>query len=219
MGGKKKVRAIAAMARRVREYWAQRERRQRRDSVLLELDYGTMRRVASGKRLPALAHRDVRAESRLFQLLGRLPLFGIGRIVTSKSWLMAYGPGCYWTLHKVRVDYTAQDLDHGKAWGVLTFKGKTEDTVREIDRVMYHDWRLVPKHEEEDFMSFTPVPEEKIRYVPYPPLLRAMILAEREKVGEPAGEEPMIDLERIRHFPKDYFANLDMTKQAEGRAV
>ncbi|XP_055521499.1 28S ribosomal protein S34, mitochondrial-like isoform X1 [Leucoraja erinacea] len=108
MGGKKKVRAIAALARRVREYWAQRDRRQRRDSQRLELDYGTMRRVASGKRLPVLAHRDIRTESRLFPLLARLPLFGIGRMVTTKSWLLAHGPACYWRVDKVRVDYTAQ---------------------------------------------------------------------------------------------------------------
>lgn len=61
---------------------------------------------------------------------------------------------------------------------------------------MYHDWRLVPKHEEEDFKKFTPVPEETIRYVPYPPLLRAMIFAQRQKEGKPNTEEPMLDLER-----------------------
>ncbi|XP_038676424.1 28S ribosomal protein S34, mitochondrial [Scyliorhinus canicula] len=217
MGRQKRVRAIAAMARKVREYWAQKQRP--RDSERYALDYETMRRPGSGKKLPVLAHRDIRNEIRLFQHLHRLPLFGIGRLFTKKSWLLVYDEPCYWTISKIKVDYTAQDMDHGKAWGVLTFRGKTEDEVKEIDKVMYHDWRLIPKHEEEAFKCFTPVPETKIRYVPYPPLLRAMILAQREKSGEPIDGELMIDLERIRHFPKDFFKNLDLKKQAEGTPV
>ncbi|XP_060696897.1 28S ribosomal protein S34, mitochondrial [Hemiscyllium ocellatum] len=217
MARKKKIRPIAEMARKVREYWARKNRP--RDSERFAVDYETMTRPYSGKKLPILAHRDIRTESRLFQLLNRLPLFGIDRLVTRKSWLMAYDQPCYWTISKVKVDYTAQDMDHGKAWGMLTFKGKTEDAVKEIDKVMYHDWRLVPKHEEAAFKSFTPVPETSIRYVPYPPLLRAMILAEREKTGKSIEEEPMVDLERNRHFPKDYFKNLDLKKEAEGTPV
>lgn len=77
------------------------------------------------------------------------------------------------------------------------FSGKTEEEAREIDKVMYHDWRMVPKHEEEAFKKFTPVPEETIRYLPYPPLLRAMILAQWQKEGKPITEEPVIDLEKI----------------------
>ncbi|XP_078414819.1 small ribosomal subunit protein mS34 [Cetorhinus maximus] len=217
MGRQKRVRPIAALARKLREYWALKHRP--RDSERYAVDYESMRRPGSGKKLPLLAHRDIRSESRLFQLVNRLPLFGIGRLLTKKSWLLAYDEPCYWTINKVKVDYTAQDMDHGKAWGVLTYRGKTEDTVKEIDKVMYHDWRLVPKHEEEAFKSFTPVPETSIRYVPYPPLLRAMILAQRQKAGEPVGEEPMIDLERNRHFPKDYFRNLDLKKEAEGTPI
>ncbi|XP_010216331.1 PREDICTED: 28S ribosomal protein S34, mitochondrial, partial [Tinamus guttatus] len=104
---------------------------------------------------------------------------------------------CDWLITKVKVDYTAENMDHGKAWGYLTFRGKTEEEVREIDKVMYHDWRMVPKHEEEAFKKFTPVPEETIRYLPYPPLLRAMILAQWQKEGKPITEEPMLDLEKV----------------------
>lgn len=81
------------------------------------------------------------------------------------------------------------------------FSGKTEEEVREIDKVMYHDWRMVPKHEEEAFKKFTPAPEETIRYLPYPPLLRAMILAQWQKEGKPITEEPMIDLAKIMASP------------------
>ncbi|XP_005997860.1 28S ribosomal protein S34, mitochondrial isoform X2 [Latimeria chalumnae] len=219
MSRKKRVRLIAAMAKKIREY---RELKNRpRDSQRFSLDYETMTRPYSGKRLPVLAWEDVRNELRLFSILNRLRLFGIGRLFTQKSWICEYDEPCYWTITKVKVDYTAENVDHGKAWGILTFRGKTETEVKEIDKVMYHDWRLVPKHEEEEFKKFTPVPETSVRYVPYPPLLRAMILAQRAKVAGAAAttEEPMIDLQRNIHFPKDYFRTLESRKQAEGTPV
>ncbi|KAI1233962.1 hypothetical protein IHE44_0004418 [Lamprotornis superbus] len=83
------------------------------------------------------------------------------------------------------------------------FPGKTEEEVREIDKAMYHDWRMVPKHEEEAFKKFTPVPEETIRFLPYPPLLRAMILAQWQKEGKPIMKEPVIDLEKVLASPQE----------------
>lgn len=106
--GRKKVRPrlIAELARRVR---ALRERRERpRDSQLYALDYETLTRPYSGRRLPVRAWADVRRESRLLQLLGRLPFFGLGRLVTRKSWLWQHDEPCYWRLTRVRPDYTAQ---------------------------------------------------------------------------------------------------------------
>ncbi|CAK6444838.1 unnamed protein product [Pipistrellus nathusii] len=216
---RKKVRPrlIAELARRVR---AIRERRERpRDSQLYALDYETLTRPFSGRRLPMRAWADVRRESRLLQLLGRLPFFGLGRLVTRKSWLWQHDEPCYWRLTRVRPDYTAQNLDHGKAWGILTFKGKTESEAREIEHTMYHDWRLVPKHEEAAFTAFTPKPEEALRAVPYPPLLRAMILAERQKNGDASTEEPMLSLERVPVQPWDYPEKQEAKKRAKGTPV
>ncbi|XP_004459478.2 small ribosomal subunit protein mS34 [Dasypus novemcinctus] len=209
---KVRPRLIAELARRVR---ALRELRQRpRDSQRYALDSETMTRPHSGRQLPARAWADVRRESRLLQLLGRLPLFGLGRLVTRKSWLWQHDEPCYWRLLRVQPDYTAQNLDHGKAWGILTFKGKTENEPREIEQVMYHDWRLVPKHEEEAFAAVTLAPEDPPRPVPYPPLLRAMILAERQKRGDPSTEEPMLSLERIHLDSWDYPAKLEAKKRS-----
>uniref|UniRef100_A0A8C8R5H4 Mitochondrial ribosomal protein S34 n=1 Tax=Pelusios castaneus TaxID=367368 RepID=A0A8C8R5H4_9SAUR len=204
MARRKLYRPIAAMAKKIREYWALKNLP--RDSQRFALDYETMTRPFTGRRLPVLAWEDVRNESLLFTLLCRRPLFGVGRMVTRKSWLWQYDEPCYWLITKVRVDYTAENLDHGKAWGYLTFRGKTSNEVKEIDKVMYHDWRMVPKHEEENFKKLTPVPVETIQSVPYPPLLRAMILAQRQKEGKLNTEEPMIDLEKII-FIKDCFQN------------
>ncbi|XP_008579720.1 PREDICTED: 28S ribosomal protein S34, mitochondrial [Galeopterus variegatus] len=216
---RKKVRPrlIAELARRVRALREQRERP--RDSQRYALDYETLTRPLSGHRLPIRAWTDVRRESRLLQLLCRLPLFGQGRLVTRKSWLWQHDEPCYWRLTKVRPDYTAQNLDHGKAWGILTFKGKTESEAREVAQVMYHDWRLVPKHEEEAFTAFTPGPEDTLRSVPYPPLLRAMILAERQKNGDTSTEEPMLNVERVRVDPWDYPAKQEAKRKAKGTPV
>ncbi|XP_011822336.1 PREDICTED: 28S ribosomal protein S34, mitochondrial isoform X1 [Mandrillus leucophaeus] len=250
---RKKVRPrlIAELARRVR---ALREKLNRpRDSQLYAVDYETLTRPFSGRRLPVRAWADVRRESRLFQLLGRLPLFGLGRLVTRKSWLWQHDEPCYWRLTRVQPDYTAQNLDHGKAWGILTFKGKareswwragarqfdadhrrhskcvqhasfpssgkTESEAREIEHVMYHDWRLVPKHEEEAFTAFTPAPEDSLASVPYPPLLRAMILAERQKNGDTSTEEPLLNVQRTRMEPWDYPAKQEDKGRAKGTPV
>lgn len=141
-----------------------------------------------------------------------------------------------------------QNLDYGKAWGILTFKGKaswparvaagnrrfrkcvqytpallspgkTESEAREIEHTMYHDWRLVPKHEEAAFTAFTPAPEDTLRSVPYPPLLRAMILAERRKNGDPSTEEPVLNLERVPIEPWDYPEKQEAKKRAKGTPV
>nr|XP_020663488.1 28S ribosomal protein S34, mitochondrial isoform X2 [Pogona vitticeps]XP_020663489.1 28S ribosomal protein S34, mitochondrial isoform X2 [Pogona vitticeps]XP_020663490.1 28S ribosomal protein S34, mitochondrial isoform X2 [Pogona vitticeps] len=216
MGRRSKVyRPIAEMAKKIRE--ARALQNQPRDAQRFALDYETMTRPFTGKRLPALAWEDVRNEKRLFTLLCRLKHFGIGRMVTRKSWLWKHSEPCYWTVTRVEVDYTAENMDHGKAWGYLTFKGESDNEVREIERVMYHDWRVVPKHEEEEFKKFTPVEKETVRYVPYPPLLRAMILAERQKEGKPNTEEPMLDLEQVLLFPNKNLKN--PKKQVEGTPV
>ncbi|XP_030067291.1 small ribosomal subunit protein mS34 isoform X2 [Microcaecilia unicolor] len=218
MARKKRLRLIAEMARKIRAYRELKERP--RDSQRFALDYETMTRPMTGRRLPALAWRDVRRELRLFSLLCRQPLFGIGRMVTRKSWLEGFDEPCYWVISKVKVDYTAENLDHGKAWGILTFRGKTETDVKEIEQVMYHDWRLLPKHEEENFKIFTPVPEpEPVRYVPYPPLIRAMKLAHLQKEGKPITQEPMLDLQKPILSPKEFFKNQGVKKNEDGTPV
>lgn len=159
MARKKLYRPIAAMAKKIREYRALKNRP--RDSQRFALDYETMRRPLTQKRLPVRAWEDVRNENRLFALLCRLPRFGVGRTVTRKSWLWEYDEPCYWVITKVKADYTAevtavppptaslreppeplpaaasplaalnrvlfslQNMDHGRAWGYLTFRGKT----------------------------------------------------------------------------------------------
>ncbi|XP_046893398.1 28S ribosomal protein S34, mitochondrial [Hypomesus transpacificus] len=208
---KKRVRLIAEMARKIRAY---RElKAQPRESEKYALDYKTMKRPHTGKTLPVLAWEDVGRESRLFTLLSGLRLFGVGRIFTCKSWLVDHPEPSYWQITKVKVDYVAENMDHGKAWGILTYKGKQESEVKEVEKSIYHDWRLVPKHEEENFKKYEPLPELPVRYVSYPPLLRAMILAHGG--GSARGEEPMLPLKRDVLLSKDYFSSQEDERQRQ----
>ncbi|XP_026215086.1 28S ribosomal protein S34, mitochondrial [Anabas testudineus] len=219
MAKKKRLRLIAEMARKIRAY---RELKSRpRDSQKYALDYATMKRPLTGKALPVMAWQDVRRENRLFTLLASMRMFGVGRLFTRKSWLEDHTEPSYWQITKVKVDYTSENMDHGKAWGILTYKGKQESEVKEVDKVMYHDWRLVPKHIEQKFKDFEPLPEPPLTYVPYPPLLRAMILAQERKAGGIAvTEEPLLPLKRDVLLSKDYFRRQEQERQRkEGTAV
>lgn len=103
---KKRLRLIAEMARKIRAY---RELKSRpKESQKYALDYETMKRPLTGKRLPVLAWQDVRRESRLFSFLAGMKMFGMGRLFTRKSWLEDHTEPCYWQITKVKVDYTAE---------------------------------------------------------------------------------------------------------------
>ncbi|KAM9745030.1 small ribosomal subunit protein mS34 [Menidia menidia] len=219
MAKKRRLRLIAEMARKIRAY---REMKSRpRESQKYALDYDTMRRPLTGKMLPVLAWQDVRRESRLFSLLAGMRLFGVGRLFTRKSWLEDHPQPSYWQITKVKVDYTSENMDHGRAWGILTYKGKQEGDVKEMDKVMYHDWRLVPKHMEHQLKDFEPLPDPPVQYVPYPPLLRAMLLAQHRKAGgSTVVEEPTLPLKRDVLLNKDYFRRQEQERQkSNGTAV
>ncbi|XP_074553007.1 small ribosomal subunit protein mS34 [Halichoeres trimaculatus] len=216
---KKRLRFIAEMARKIRAY---RELKSRpRESQKYALDYETMKRPLTGKMLPVLAWQDVRRESRLFSLMAGMRMFGVGRLFTRKSWLEDHPEPSYWQITKVKVDYMSENMDHGKAWGVLTYKGKQENEEKEVDKVMYHDWRLIPKHMEQQFKDFEPLPEPPVRYVTYPPLLRAMLFAQHKKQrGTLMTEEPTLPLKRDVILNKDYFRTQEQERQKkEGTAV
>lgn len=213
MARKKRVRLISEMACKIRAY---RElKAQPRESEKYALDYKTMKRPYTGKTLPVLSWEDVGRENCLFTLLSGLRLFGVGRIFTRKSWLSDHQEPSYWQITKVKVDYIAENMDHGRAWGILTYKGKKESEVQEVEKVMYHDWRMIPKHEEEKFKQCEMLQQPPVRHVIYPPLLRAMILAQQKKDGEGAEKEPTLPLKRDILLSKDYFSSQEKEQQRQ----
>lgn len=91
-------------------------------------------------------------------------------------------------------------------YDLVALTGKTESNVKEVEKVMYHDWRLIPKHTEQQFKDFKLPPEPPVRYVHYPPLFRAMILANHKKTcGAVMAKEPLLPLKRDVLLSKDYF--------------
>lgn len=120
---------------------------------------------------------------------------------------------CGWMLIEHCKNMTSCDL--------VATTGKTDSEVKEVDKVMYHDWRLIPKHMEQQFKDFEPLPEPPVRHVPYPPLLRAMILAEHKKTyGAAMAKEPLLPLQRDVLLNKDYFQKQERERQrAEGTPV
>lgn len=83
-----------------------------------------------------------------------------------------------------------------------------------MDKSMYHDWRLIPKHMEQQFRDFEPLPEPPVTYVPYPPLLRAMLLAEHKKThGAAMAKEPLLPLKRDVLLNRDYFQRQEKERQ------
>lgn len=94
--------------------------------------------------------------------------------------------------------------------------GKQETEVKELEKVMYHDWRLIPKHEEQQFKDAKPLPEPPVRYVPYPPLLRAMLFAQQKKTyGSVLADEPALPLTREVVLNRDYFRRREQERQRE----
>lgn len=61
------------------------------------------------------------------------------------------------------------------------------------------DWRLIPRDEEEKYLNWKPVQpfchKEISRTMPFPPLLREMILREMKLAGKSVDQEPMLPIE------------------------
>ncbi|XP_078600248.1 small ribosomal subunit protein mS34-like [Branchiostoma floridae x Branchiostoma japonicum] len=140
-----------------------------------------------------------RGEKRLFEVLRDEADWGVGKLVTRVLWQTRYPEPCSWRLTRVAPDELAENRDFGEAWGVRTWRGICENAERQIlDANSTHGWWIVPSEKEDEFCTIpedsTYAEERKVPYeVPVPPLLRAMILAERERKGEDL-TEPMMPI-------------------------
>ncbi|XP_016089820.1 28S ribosomal protein S34, mitochondrial-like [Sinocyclocheilus grahami] len=114
------------------------------------------------------------------------------------------------------------EVEVDSVFNLCNIRGKEEPEEREVDKVMYHYWRLVPKHEEEVFKCCEPVPEPSVPYVRYPPLLRAMILAQQAKqlgLDTSTIPEPTLPLKLDVLLNHVYFRSQDEKKIQEGTPV
>uniref|UniRef100_H2YZY9 28S ribosomal protein S34, mitochondrial n=1 Tax=Ciona savignyi TaxID=51511 RepID=H2YZY9_CIOSA len=134
-------------------------------------------------------------EKKLFQILSRLPSWGIGRLFTTYDDLRNNAP-TFWRLTRVHVDLKSPDMEYGVAWGVKTAEGRNEGYEKELLDANEHIWRLIPKHEEHNYLEYkaqSAETKEVPLYIPLPPLM-----AELEKQQNPQtasdNMEPMMRL-------------------------
>lgn len=148
---------------------------------------------------PEKSLEDRANEKLLFQVLKRLPDWGVGRLLVFKQDLTNFNDDpTYWKITRALVDHDDPELNYGIAWGIFTWKGYCEEYEKEIPRANRHGWRLIPKMEEHLFTDFTPR-SKTIKEVPLyfraPPLMAEMLKADKAKTESlKANEEPMIRL-------------------------
>merc|ERR1712002_134805 len=130
-------------------------------------------------------------EKRLFQIISKLPNWGIGRLFVKVTEPPFNGAPNFWRLTGVQVDHSRQDLDYGVAFGIHTERGYCTGYQQEITMANEELWRLVPKIEEKKYLEYEPVETETTElplYVNYPPLLERMLKAKELKEGCKADE-------------------------------
>ncbi|EMD40445.1 hypothetical protein CERSUDRAFT_80116 [Gelatoporia subvermispora B] len=83
---------------------------------------------------PSLSSRP----GNLYEVLARYPNDGIGRRVYQTRWGAKGIEGCYWEVTRTKLKLEGK---HGKAWGVLTWKGKRVSEAEErIPGSLKYNW-------------------------------------------------------------------------------
>ncbi|OQR96482.1 hypothetical protein ACHHYP_15784 [Achlya hypogyna] len=76
----------------------------------------------------------------LFQAICSKRNFGVGQKVTRGIWKRFEDVSSFVEITRIA---PAQDLKHGKAYGVKTFRGVCEGKERRVDGVLKRDWKVV----------------------------------------------------------------------------
>lgn len=136
---------------------------------------------------------DVTAEGKfLWELLAQIRNFGVGRIVTKNEWLRKWpDQPSYIRIVKVR-PVMDRWLQKGKLWGDWTFRGRNLGLYEFGADLNRSDWRLIHKHEEEQFTKC----EKPLGYIdlpnsfPLPPLQVYLARKAAANKGNPNAEVP-----------------------------
>ncbi|KAJ0401962.1 hypothetical protein P43SY_002009 [Pythium insidiosum] len=75
----------------------------------------------------------------IFQALVPTRHYGVGKKATRAIWDRFPEPS-YWEITRI---LPSPDLKHGKVYGRLTFRGKTDPAEKRINGPLKRDWRLV----------------------------------------------------------------------------
>jgi len=167
-------------------------------------------------RLSFIGNYNVLADGKvLFEILTQLKNFGVGRVVTKNEWIRRWPQQpSYCIIRKVepkmdrwlcRGKVLADWIYRGKPLGVYAFE-------KELD---HSDWRLIHKHEEEEFTRCEkPFVERRIpSHLPLSPLERFLWQERQRKQGkDPSQEPPMLPI--VPQVDEEHQVVLQFTKQS-----
>lgn len=148
-------------------------------------------------RLSYIGNYNVLAEGKvLFEILAQLRNFGIGRIVTKNEWLRRWpAQPSYLKIRKVEPKMDRW-LSRGKVLAEWVYRGKPLGVYAFEKEVDHSDWRLIHKHDEDQFCRCEqPFVERRLpSHVPLSPLERFLWQEKQRKQGNESQEPPMLPL-------------------------
>ncbi|GAB0100773.1 mitochondrial ribosomal protein S34 [Sergentomyia squamirostris] len=130
----------------------------------------------------------------LWEILGNLKNFGVGRIVT-RSAFERYPEPCYYRILKVEALPKNEDPLEARKVSVMVEKvhrGKMLPNPVNIMSTSYKaDYRLIPKHEETEYCRKTTPTTVRIlpRFIDLPPLLREYV---KDETSEENPQMPLV---------------------------
>ncbi|XP_015173399.1 PREDICTED: uncharacterized protein LOC107064834 [Polistes dominula] len=137
----------------------------------------------------------------LWEILGNLKNFGVGRMVI-RNRFQRYPEPCFMRILKIATlpapNKELQPHEDRKIVALIenTFRGKTYPP-EQIDGCTYKaDYVLIPKDEEEKYMYYNDPLNPRIvpRTMEYPPLLKELIIRQRQAAGVTVKEDPQLEI-------------------------
>lgn len=134
----------------------------------------------------------------VWEIIGNLKNFGVGRII-ARSMFERYPEPSYLKIMKVET-LPNEENRKVKIWVEKTFRGNTAPKLVEMCSVTYKaDFKLIPKDEEVLYCQRKGVEvksEERIlpNAIPFPPLLKELIMKDLLSKGGVVKEEPKLYL-------------------------
>ncbi|PSN53237.1 hypothetical protein C0J52_07983 [Blattella germanica] len=132
----------------------------------------------------------------LWEIVGNLKNFGVGRVVV-RSIFERYPEPSYLKICKVEA-LANEDPRKVRIWAEKVFRGRKYKNIVQVCSVSYKpDYRLLHKDEEEAYCKTdTIVPLEKTKIlpqtIPFPPLLKELILNNFRAKGKTITDEPQL---------------------------
>ncbi|KAG5890877.1 hypothetical protein JTB14_002820 [Gonioctena quinquepunctata] len=137
----------------------------------------------------------------LWEILGNLKNFGVGRIV-ARSMLERYPEPSYIKILKVEPlpnpeKPSIDDVRKVRVWVEKTFRGITEPKPMCTESASYKtDYKLILKDDEAEYCKEAAGKSVKVlpRYFDFPPLLKELLMREAEAKGQKYAEEPKLEI-------------------------